>query len=449
MPSLQEILSAIRSARLTDFDAWWGRLVVWTAAVTSGFIVVLFAWATEYAISLFAALQKTSWWLPLILTPVGGMLIVWLTNRWFAGAGGSGIPQTIAALQSDSGDGRSPALVSLKLAFGKITLGVGALAAGFSAGREGPSVQVGACVMHAFRRFLPPGFSIHPKHLILAGGAAGISAAFNTPLAGVVFAIEELGRRFEQKTNGVVITAIVLSGLVSISLQGNYTYFGQLAVGRIDRHIMLPVIVCGLVCGVLGGIFSRTLVEAAGPLNGRIGKIRLSHPLRWAMFCGLMVALLGVISNGAAHGSGYSSARELLAGHTDGTWLYAPVKYLATLFTYLSGVPGGIFAPSLSIGAGIGNNLLPLFGQEYLPTAIYALCMAGFLAAVTQAPITSFIIVMEMIDGHEMVISLMAVAMISSILSRLFGPPLYATLADAQRSSGNFAAGQGGRGRSS
>ncbi len=434
MSSIQHFLLAIRTAKLADFDAWQGRLVVWTAAATAGLVVVVFAKATEYAITFFFSLQKAHWWLPLILTPMAGMLIVWMTNRWFSGAGGSGIPQTIAALQGDDHHGAHTTLVSLKLAFGKIALGVGALATGYSAGREGPSVQVGASIMHAFRRFLPTGFAVHPKHLILAGGAAGISAAFNTPLAGVIFAIEELGRRFEQKTNGVVITAIVLSGLVSISLQGNYTYFGNISVGIIDRTIIVPVIVCAIVCGILGGIFSRTLIESSKPLKGIIGNLRRAHPLWWVGFCGLIVAALGVISNGAAHGSGYTFTREMLNGGVAEAWQYAPIKYLATIFTYLSGVPGGIFAPSLSIGAGIGNDLLPLFGNQHAAIAICTLCMAGFLAAVTQAPITSFIIVMEMIDGHEMVISLMAVAMIAAIVARLFSPPLYSTLADVHLS---------------
>lgn len=433
MPTLQELLTAIHHAKLADFDAWRGRLVVWTAAATAGVLIVLFAWASELAMAFFFSIQNQHWWAPILITPAAGMLIVWITNRWFKGASGSGIPQTIAALNHDE---KSPSslssLVSLKIAIGKIVLGVGALAAGFSAGREGPSVQVGASVMHAFRKYLPPGFSVHPKHLILAGGAAGISAAFNTPLAGIVFAIEELGRRFEQKTNGVVITAIVLSGLVSVSLQGNYTYFGSLAVTGIDRKIVLPLLVCGLVCGILGGVFSRTLVDASGNIGGRIGKIRSMHPLWWAGFCGLMVALLGAVSGGAAHGSGYMVTRELLDGSITETWQFAPIKYLATIFTYLSGIPGGIFAPSLSIGAGIGNDLLPLFSTEVASTAIGALCMAGFLAAVTQAPITSFIIVMEMIDGHEMVISLMAVALMSAIISRIFSPPLYSTLAEKQ-----------------
>jgi H+/Cl- antiporter ClcA len=429
---LRKILLYFRANKFTDFDTWVGRLVVWTAAIMAGLVVVLFAKTSEYAIAFFFSLQKSTWWLPLVITPASGIVIVWATKHWFSGAGGSGIPQTIAALNAIEGNAQQSKLISLKLAFAKIIFGLGALATGFSAGREGPSVQVSASVMHAFRRFLPDGFTVHPKHLILAGGAAGISAAFNTPLAGIVFAIEELGRRFEQKTNGVVITAIILSGLVSISLSGNYTYFGSLHVGSIDRNIILPVIISGIVCGIFGGIFSRTLVESSSSQGDFVGVFRKLHPLWWAGFCGLMVALLGAISNGAAHGSGYTFTRGMLDGTVTETWQYAPIKYLATIFTYLSGVPGGIFAPSLSIGAGLGNDLLPLFGQfgQYMPLAITALCMAGFLAAVTQAPITTFIIVMEMIDGHEMVISLMAVSMIASIISKIFSPPLYATLAE-------------------
>lgn len=427
----RKALFAARATKMIKLDAWQGRIAVWVAAATAGLVVVGFAKATEYAIAFFFSLQKENWWIPLILTPTAGVVIVWITNRWFAGASGSGIPQTIAALKISSDDKSYTPLISLRIALGKVVLGVCALGAGFSAGREGPSVQVGASIMYAFRQFLPKGFSVNPKHLILAGGAAGISAAFNTPLAGIIFAIEELGRRFEQKTNGVLITAIVLSGIVSISMQGNYTYFGSITVGIIDSKIIFPILVCAIVCGISGGIFSRILIESTKSLKGNIGYLRSIHPLWWAGFCGLIVALLGIISGGAAHGSGYTFSREMLNGTATEAWQYAPIKYIATIFTYLSGVPGGIFAPSLSIGAGIGNDLVPLFGDPHLRIAICALCMAGFLAAVTQAPITSFIIVMEMIDGHEMVISLMSVAMLSGIVAKLFSPSLYATLADA------------------
>src|SRR5450830_294243 len=273
MPSLNQIIDKIKSVKLADFDAWRGRLIVWVAAAVAGLVVVVFAQATEHVISWFFRIQIAYWWAPILLTPLGGMAIVFFTRRWFAGAAGSGIPQTIAALKDDTSEENISTFLSLKLAAAKIILGLGALASGFSAGREGPSVQVAASVMYAFRRFLPKNFSIHPKHLILAGGAAGISAAFNTPLAGIVFAIEELGRRFEQKTNGIVISAIVLSGLVSVSLQGNYTYFGNIVVNNVNRHIFIPLLVCGLVCGVTGGLFSRTLIESSSKLDGRVDNL--------------------------------------------------------------------------------------------------------------------------------------------------------------------------------
>lgn len=432
MQSIKELFSSIQQARLTDFDAWHGRIVVWLAAAVAGLVVVMFAMATEQAIDFFFSIQTRHWWAPMFITPLSGIAIVWMTRKWFKGAAGSGIPQTIAALNKEGNHYKLPGLVTLRIAFGKVILGIAGLAAGFSSGREGPSVQIGASIMHTFRHLLPKNFVVNPKHLILAGGAAGISAAFNTPLAGIVFAIEELGRRFEHKTNGVIISAIVLSGLVSISLQGNYTYFGHLSVGYITGNIIYPVIMCGTLCGILGGVFSRILLNSNDGVRGRLGYLIKQHPLYWAGFCGLIVALLGLATNGAVHGSGYLYAKEILHGSGEASVWYAPFKFLATIFTYLSGIPGGIFAPSLSIGAGIGNDLMPFF-SNFQTSAICALCMAGFLAGVTQAPLTSFIIVMEMIDGHEMVISLMAVTMIASIVSRLFSRPLYMTLADRQQ----------------
>lgn len=425
---LNTLRDMVSSIKMTDLHAWIGRLMVWSAAAITGLVIVLFARATEHAIALFYVTQYAIWWLPIIVMPAVGILIVWATRTWLSGAAGSGIPQTIAALQYEEHQSISH-LVSIKIALTKMVFVTLGLAAGFSAGREGPSVQVGASIMHGFRKYFPAHFYVDPKHLILAGGAAGISAAFNTPLAGIVFAIEELSRKFEQKTNGVMITAIVLSGLVSISLQGNYTYFGNLNVGTIHTEIMIPVLVCGLVCGLFGGMFSRTIIEFTERLPDRITVFRTRHPLYWTGLCALLVAGLGIVSHGAANGSGYTLTKAMLNGSINETWYYPIVKYLSTLLTYLSGIPGGIFAPALSIGAGIGYDLSTILHTPGLAIAFSALCMAGFLAGVTQAPITSFIIVMEMIDGHEMVMSLMAVSLIATVTSRIFSRPLYAILA--------------------
>jgi H+/Cl- antiporter ClcA len=111
--------------------------------------------------------------------------------------------------------------------------------------------------------------------------------------------------------------------------------------------------------------------------------------------------------------------------------VYVLFKFIATWVTAWSGVPAGIFAPSLSIGAALGNDVALLTQYPHAPTLI-ALGMVGFLAAATQAPLTAFIIVMEMVDGHAMVLSLMACALMASVVSRLLSRPLYATLADFQ-----------------
>jgi H+/Cl- antiporter ClcA len=121
----------------------------------------------------------------------------------------------------------------------------------------------------------------------------------------------------------------------------------------------------------------------------------------------------------------------MLEGSNDTQPLYVLLKFMATWITAWAGVPGGIFAPALSIGGALGNDIAQLLSYPNAPTLI-ALGMAGFLAAVTQAPLTSFIIVMEMVDGHGLVLSLMATAMVASGVSRLLSVPLYSALAQLQ-----------------
>lgn len=415
--------------RLVHWRIWQGRMLVWLAAAFAAVMIVMFARMVDLAIDAFNHLRQLAPWSPLLLTTGGGMLISWLTLRYFKGAQGSGIPQVIAALQTADDNPDKRFLVSWRIAAGKIVLGTAALGCGFSSGREGPSVQIGASLMYAVRHVLPRRFPVQPQHLILAGGAAGIAAAFNTPLAGIVFAIEELGRKFEERTNGVLLTAIILAGVISISLQGNYTYFGRLAVTVVDSRLALPILLSGIIAGLCGGIFSRLMLLGAKPWPGKLGWLKSRRPVLFAGLCGLLVALLGLVSAGAAHGSGYLPTQQALSGSAPLPFLYAFEKMAATLLSYFAGIPGGIFAPSLAVGAGLGQDLASLNLVDINAAAWIALCMAAFLAAVTQAPITSFVIVMEMIDGHAMVISLIAAAFLASLVSRAISPPLYHSLA--------------------
>lgn len=427
---MQDVLRRLqRLWLLVHWRTWQGRAVIWGGAALASLLIVAFAMLVEHAIALFEAARQARPWLPLLLTPAGGMLIVWLTRRYVAGAEGSGIPQVMAALHHPQDAGHTGRLVSLRIAIGKVLLGVLGLGAGFSSGREGPSIQVGASVMHAMRAWLPARFPVRPYDLILAGGAAGIAAAFNTPLAGIVFAIEELGRKFEARTNGVLLAAIILAGVIAVSLQGNYTYFGRISIPLADSRLAVPILMSGVICGLAGGLFSRAMLAGMRPWPGWPGWLRRQHPVWFAGACGLLVAVLGYVSDGAAHGSGYQATRLALEGTQPLAPFYALQKMLASLLSYFSGIPGGIFAPSLAVGAGLGQDLANLGLGAVSSSTWIALSMAAFLAAVTQAPMTAFVIVMEMIDGHALVVSLIASAFLASLVSRSLSPPLYHTLA--------------------
>lgn len=414
---------------------WQTRVALWGAAALAGLLVVGFAKMADLALSLFFMLSRDRPWAPFLLAPLCGMLAVWMTQRYSPGAQGSGIPQVIAAIRRSTRAQPVQSLVSLRIAVGKIAFGSLALVGGFSAGREGPSVQVAASILHFCHRFLPYSRALRQQDLILAGGAAGVAAAFNTPLAGIVFAVEELGRRLETRTSGVLVSSIILSGLVSIAVMGNYSYFGHLRVAEIGHSWVLPVLTTGLLCGLVGGLFSKLMLWPQQFSTLSLWRWRSAHPVLFAGGCGILIACLGWLSGGISFGSGYAITSRAISGEIV-LPLYAPVsRFLATLISYFSGIPGGIFAPALAIGAAIGSDLGPLFANQELH--VTALCMAGLLAAVTQAPITSAIIVMEMVDGHELVISLMAVTLIAKAVSSRFGPELYQQLAigfDTERS---------------
>ncbi len=416
---------------ITDWRQWMTRAIVLAFAVVAGLIIVAFTWLTDHAYAIFTQLVSLNEWLPLVWMPLVTASIVWATRRWAPGSAGSGIPQVMAALDTRVAPVTMHFFVSLRLAVAKMLLTACGLLGGLTLGREGPSVQIGAGVMHAARHLLPSRSAVSDHGLLIAGGAAGIAAAFNAPLAGVMFAIEELSRKPEQRSSGLLVAAIVLSGLIAISVYGNATYFGVIQVPSIGWRLLGPGLLVAVVCGLCGGVFSRLLLRSLGGSSDRFSRWRRSQPIWFAAGCGGAVAVIGLATAGATFGSGYDYTRDLLDGSKSAPVVYALCKFVATWLTAWSGVPGGLFAPALSVGAGIGSDIAWLTSNVDR-SALIALGMAGFLAAVTQAPLTTFIIVMEMIDGHGMVLSLMACALIASLVSKLISPPLYAALAQLQ-----------------
>ncbi len=420
-------IKRLRRGPLTSPRLWRRRIAIWGGAVIVSLAAIAFAQLADWAGAGFVQVAGPYPFLALLLCPAGLILSVWLTQHVFPGAQGSGIPQVIASMHI-----HSPAVVarilSLRIALGKVLLTLLGLLSGASIGREGPTVQVSASIMQALGSWLRLPRAEAQRALVLAGGAAGVSAAFNTPLAGVVFAIEELSHSFEARTSGTVLTAVIISGIATLSLVGNYTYFGSTGAQFDLGSAWLAVFVCGVAGGALGGGFSECLIRFANGRTGILGRAFSGRPLAFAGLCGVLIAALGLVTHGATYGTGYEQARSMVEGHGDLPAAFFLAKLAATTISYLSGIPGGIFAPSLAVGAGLGHTLTAIMPGP--AGAIVLLGMVGYFSGVVQAPITATVIVLEMTENQKMTIPLMATSLLAYGVSRLIcRRPLYGALA--------------------
>ncbi|WP_407851913.1 chloride channel protein [Bordetella petrii] len=410
-----------------------------------------FAWLADLALEWNGAWTVRHGWLAFALIPLAFAALRWLTLRLAPNAAGSGIPQVIGALSLPPGPAQS-SLVSPRQTVWKIPLTFLGLAAGASAGREGPSVQVGAAVMLAWGRFWRrngvPLRGFHANELIAAGAAGGLAAAFNAPLAGVIFAIEELGRGTVLRWQRLVLIGVLAAGFLVVALAGNNPYFGTFGGQALPHHMALWVLACGLVNGVLGGVFGRLLSKGASgvaPPAWR-GWIR-QHPIWTAAAMGLALACLGALSGNTVYGTGYAVAGGLLSGEAEGPAAFGLAKLAATVVSYWAGIPGGIFTPALTTGAGIGQHLWELSGGDIDRRVLVLISMAAFLAAATQSPLTASVIVMEMTGSQPMLFWLLVGALAASLVARQFCPrPFYHFAAGRFRRQAQVETGRAARG---
>lgn len=391
------------------------RLAAVVGAVALGLMAIVFARMGDVAQKLFLHLVAISPYAPFVVTPLVFAAVVYATRRSFPAARGSGIPQVMAASHNPERHANGD-LVSLKTAWAKLAGTIAMLLAGGSVGREGPTVQISAALMVAVHRWLRVPVT---SGVIIAGGAAGVAAAFNTPLAGVAFAIEELAAAFEQKVAVMVMLAVMIAGLVSLGLAGDYVYFGAMGSGLPLRTMFAVSPIAGVLGGVLGGIFSRSLVAMTRPGHPWLMVIR-SRPVLLAALCGFVVALTGWATNGLSWGTGYETTKLLLTDHA-ASLTFGPAKFVSTIATALSGAPGGIFAPSLSVGAGLGQLISSLFPNSPAG-AIVLLGMVGYFTGVVRAPMTAVIIMMEMTADRTMILPLFATALIADAVSAMICP---------------------------
>ncbi len=414
--------------------AWQRRILFTVGAALVALAALVLAWAADFATTLLARFTHGRMWAIFIITPLGLAFCTFLTRTVFPGAQGSGIPQAMASLHMEDPRHINKVL-SLRLTFGKLVLTILGLLFGATIGREGPTVQIGASIMNSLTRLEVMRGKEMQRVLVLIGGAAGIAGAFNTPIAGVIFAIEELGHSFDSRYTAALLGAVVVGGVTTLIFAshfyaGGYVYFGTV-------HATIPfgigyaaVLIAGVVGGVLGGAFGRILARAPEGFPKIVGRFALRRPVIFAGGCGLVVAACNYASGGTTFGSGYLPARALLHDDLAVGYAFAALKYVALTASYLSGIPGGIFSPSLGIGAGLGywfHGLVP--GVSLAAFAM--LGMAGYFAGAVQTPITAAVIVMEMTNNQGMLVPVTATALLAFVVSRLICPqPVYGALAE-------------------
>jgi H+/Cl- antiporter ClcA len=403
---------------------WVRRSIFLLGAICVGLAAVAFADLADASQALYYHILKQWPWLPFAMTPIGFAALAYVTARWFPAAAGSGVPQVIAARKIDDQSFRRR-LLGWPTTVAKIVMTSLALVIGASVGREGPTVQVGASVMFAVAGFA--GIGRH-NSLVLAGSAAGIAAAFNAPIAGILFAIEELAKAFAGRVNDLVIASVAIAGGVSWLFLGDYAYFGEVSAKMIHPEDWAAVPICAAFGGVMGGIFSRSLLALTRKPPALFATLR-ARPAAFAAVCGLIVATLSVATAGYASGNGYGETRAgLISGEHIPVW-YGLSKLVTTMLSSASGIPGGLFSPSLAVGSGLGSMLTPVI-TFVDPRALMLLMTVGYFAAVVQAPLTAVVIVMEMTTDGSMVIPLMATALLAAGVSRLIHrEPLYHALA--------------------
>jgi H+/Cl- antiporter ClcA len=423
-----------RLQRLADSELfspveWRRRVLFWSGAVLVGLAAVGFAQAADWAFGVFRGVVTHNRYWAFLITPLTFAVLAWLTQGVLRPTRGSGIPQAIAALKVEDEDFRQ-GLLSLRVAIGKMALTLAALMGGASVGREGPTVHVGAGLLYSLgRRF---GFAepAAAGRFILAGSAAGLAAAFNTPLAGVVFAIEEMSGAFEHRMSGTLLTAVIIAGVVSLGILGNYAYFGHFDIGLPLGKAWWAVLATGITCGLAGGLFARLIQPSDHGLRGLMGRVRARQPVVFAAACGLALVLLSQITQTGLYGTGYAQAKDILENHHDTVLSFGVLKFMGNIASYWAGIPGGIFSPALAVGAGLGNNLSTIL-PNVDPSAVALLGMAAYLSGVTQAPLTATVISMELTANQQMVLPIMATCLLARAASSLLShKPVYRALAD-------------------
>lgn len=370
------------------------------------------------------------WPLAFILSALLAMVGYFLVRRFAPEAGGSGIPEIKGALEE-----LRPVRWWRVLPV-KFIGGMGTLGAGMVLGREGPMVQLGGnlgrMVVDVFRMRSP-----EARHTLLAtGAAAGLSAAFNAPLAGILFIIEEMRPQFRYNLISIkaVFTGVIMATIVFRIFNGDKAVIEVGKLSNAPVNTLWLYLILGMIFGCVGPLFN-TLVLRTQDMFQRIhgGNIK-----KWVLIGGLIGGSCGVLGliQPAASGGGFNLIPIAAAGnYSVGLLLFIFIaRVITTLLCFSSGAPGGIFAPMLALGTLLGTAFgmaaTPLFPAYHLDAGTFAIAgMGALLAASVRAPLTGIVLVLEMTDNYQLILPMIITCLGATLLAQfLGGKPLYSTI---------------------
>lgn len=416
---IESIMINIKKARYQKTFSFYLRFVglCIAAGIGAGFFSLMtdktFLWFTSFY-------EHYHYWV-LLYIPVVFTLIVFLLKRYFPYAGGSGLPQGYALDVYEKLE--LYGTYSIWTMFGKILLTILSIGSGAALGREGPTIQICASIFGSMKNI-----SLKRKKLLIrVGSGIGVATAFNAPLGGLVFAFEEYLRASNVKVNTLLLLGVAVAGYVGVTIYGDYSYMGVVPMHDLiySGKTIILAIVAGVLCGLTGAVFTWVVVYVTVDKGQIFHIIRKKYLLSSTFLLGLVLAIAGILSQGYAFGNGEIEVREVLDQGSNLPWFYALAKGLSTVFSVAAGVPGGYFSTALAVGAGIMDTVHRFF--PVLPVEqFYLLGMAGFLAAITTAPLTAIAMLISIvINSQHFILPIIITSLTASHVSSLFGDSVY------------------------
>jgi H+/Cl- antiporter ClcA len=390
---------------------------LWIASVLTGLVAVGY----EHLFSLFEGAGKAMFsavpWIIFITAPVFFAASWFTTARLAPNAKGSGIPQLMAAVDL-AGTSRShlvERLLSLRIAVVKIGSSLLLLLGGGAIGREGPTLQISGSVFELVYRQIPEGWEkVSHRIMLITGGASGLAAAFNTPLGGIVYVIEELTRTHIARFRTAVFSAVIIAGMTAQIFLGGYLYLGYPRLAAFPLWMIWAVLLIAFISGYFGALFTSILLVVS---DWQRKYLKRRQQLLVVLGLSLVFAGMVFLAGQQAMGTGKSLINQVLfEGSGSVPWYMFPVRFFGAVLSFGAGGAGGIFATSLSSGAALGALLVGLLdvATEH-HNLLVLVSMIAFLTGVTRTPFTASILVLEMTDRHSAIFYFLLAGIVANI----------------------------------